>query len=170
MTSISLYFAGYSLSIECPEGQYPYGGCSSCFSLVEQASDFDSAIQNCQQLGGQLLTIEDASQLDILGFYLEGLRETRQLWVGYRYHSDGSRIDLEGQVAPAVIGDNGSFVGTTSGNQQTCVGVRGFSLLSLPCAQSLSSICMFTYGGELLTQGLIIIIIIIIIHLNCLQK
>lgn len=138
------------MSIECPEGQYPYGGCSTCFSVVEQARDFDSAVQNCQQQGGQLLTIKDLSQFVRLGRYLEGLREDRQLWVGYRYSSDGSRVDIEGQVAPAVVSDDGSFVGTASGNQQTCIGVRGFSLLSVSCDQSLSSICMFTYGGELL--------------------
>ena len=83
-----------------------------------------------------------------LGRYLEGLNETRTLWIGYRYVM-GSRVDVAGQAAPEVLQDGGNFVsGTTAGDADTCIGVQEGRFVNVPCAERRPFICHFTYAGE----------------------
>ena len=83
-----------------------------------------------------------------LGRYLEGLNDTRTLWIGYQYVM-GNRVDVAGRAAPEVLQDSSNFVsGTTTGNTDTCIGVQEGRFVNVPCAERHPFICLFTYSGE----------------------
>ena len=136
-------------SFHCPAGHYPYGGCSSCFKIVDTSLNFDGARRYCiHDLGGNLVTTEDSIQLTLLSRYLGGLRESRRLWIGYRLSSFGTRIGLKGNQAPDVVQNDRNFNGSTSGDVDSCIGIQGGKYVVVPCDQTLPFICVITYNGE----------------------
>ena len=137
-------------AFQCPPDQYPYpsDACSSCFTIVNERQNFDSARGYCSVLGGELTTTENETNFELLSRYLEGLNESRRLWVGYRYSSSGSRIGLEGNEAPGVVLDDGNFKGSTSGNDRSCVGMENGKFVVASCTIELPFICTIVYNGK----------------------
>ncbi len=74
--------------------------------------------------------------------------EERQLWIGYRYDNEGTRLAVDGEMAPAVILNNNNFVGSTTGDQLTCIAVQGSTLVNLQCTQTQAFACMYTFAGR----------------------
>ena len=83
----------------------------------------------------------------LLARYLEGLREDgRELWIGYRYISNGSLVTADGEAAP-FMEDVFVSAGLGGGEDEECVGVRGGEIFSAPCNRSLSFLCEYNYSG-----------------------
>lgn len=142
-----LGFTGFASSLTCPQNHYPYT-CAACFTIPPSELDFNSSLAFCQNMNGTLITVENSTQMLTLGRYLEGLNETRILWIGYRYVM-GSRVDVAGQPAPEVLQGSRNFVsGTTAGDTDTCIGVQEGRFVNVPCAERRPFICHFTYSGE----------------------
>ncbi len=137
-----------SLSIDCPNGQYPYGGCSSCFNIPDKSLKFDDAAQFCQDSGGSLISVRDKEDFEQLIRYLEGLSEDRILWTGYKYSTTGVRIAVDGELAPEVIQDDRNFAVRTTGTELTCVAVQGAVLVNIECSRAQSFACMYSYEGK----------------------
>ena len=137
-------------AFQCPHDhyQYPSGACSSCFTIVSRNMSFNEAQGRCSLDGGDLTTTEDEINLRLLSRYLEGLKETRKLWIGYRLSSSGSRIGLKGNEAPAVLLDDSNFDGSTAGDVNSCVGIQNGRFFVAPCNDKLPYICTIVYNGE----------------------
>ena len=138
---------GFASSLNCPQNHYPFT-CATCFTIPENELDFNSSLAFCQNTNGTLITVENSTQMLTLGRYLEGLNDTRTLWIGYRYVM-GNQVDAAGRAAPEVLQDSGNFVSGTAGNTDTCVGVQEGRFVNVPCAERCPFICLFTYSGEL---------------------
>lgn len=135
------------LYADCPGGQYPYGSCSSCFTIVNNSESFTDAAQFCRESGGALLSIRDEADFAQLARYLEGLSEDRTIWIGYKYNTTGDRITVDGEIAPEVIQNDQNFVGSTAGDEFTCVAVQGSSLVNVDCSKLQAFSCIYSYGG-----------------------
>ncbi len=152
-----VYIEGYALGFNCPTKQFLYDDCSTCFYL-EEPRTFQEAEQFCKSGGGNLISIQNYSHLARLERYLEGLKETRSFWVGYRYSSEGERVSLEGDPAPDVIREDGNFnLTTATSNQQvdvgTCIGIRKGTFFNSGCSNSLPFLCAYNYTGKLLDSS-----------------
>ena len=137
--------------INCPvTDQYPYGGCSSCFSIPSTTTrnlSFADAEQFCQDNGGSLLTVRDMTDFDQLSHYFDGLSETRPVWIGYRYNTTGVRVALDAELAPRVIQNDQNFVGSIAGDKSTCIAMQGSWLINVACSDTLPFACIYSYGG-----------------------
>lgn len=80
--------------------------------------------------------------------------ETREFWVGYRYTSDGARVDTAGRNASDVIYNSDRFVaGREVGGASSCVGLRGGEFFSDLCTSEMLFLCEYTYSGILMTPS-----------------
>ena len=143
-------------AFQCPPDHYPYpnDACSSCFTIVDGGLNFEAAQGHCILLGGELTTIQNETDFELLSRYLGGLRETRKLWIGYRLTNSGSRIGLEGNEAPDVVRDDNNFNGSTSGDDNSCIGIWNGKFIVAPCTNALPFICTIVYNGEWLQDSL----------------
>lgn len=144
--------------LNCPEKQYPYT-CPSCLSITaEETSEFDSAEESCRNSDGGLVTIEDSSQFQRLGRYLEGFNlSSNRLWVGYRYSGSGNRIDTDGKTASPVLLNQNSFAPGDTHRTDDCIGIQMGLFFSAPCSESLGHVCVHLYEGT----GTMLILIIV---------
>ena len=144
-------FTGLASALSCPQGHFPYS-CSTCFRIATNELDFDSSDAHCQNKSGFLITVDNSTQMLMLGRYLEGLNDSRKLWIGYRYASTGGAVDMAGQAAPDVLQDGTNFAGgATAGGANTCIGVQEGRFFNAPCTEGYPFICSYTYSGKVPT-------------------
>ena len=144
-------FTGLVSALSCPQNHYPYS-CSTCLTIATNELDFNSSNVYCRNRSGILITVDNSQQMLTLGRYLEGLNDSRRLWIGYRYTSSGRPVDMTGQAAPAVLQDNRNFEGgVIAGDTNTCIGVQMGSFFNAPCTEGLAFICSYRYSGKVPT-------------------
>ena len=136
--------------LNCPEKQYPYT-CPSCLSITaEETLEFDSAEESCRESDGDLVTIEDSSQFQRLGRYLEGFNlSSNRLWVGYRYSRSANIIGTDGRAASPVLMDQSNFAPGDTHRSDDCIGIQTGLFFSAPCSEPLGHICVHLYKGTM---------------------
>lgn len=141
---------GFTQAVSCPPSQYNYRGCYTCFQLVVISTGltFDGANQYCRSGGGGLISIPTTTDFVLLNRYLEGLEETRGVWVGYRYTESRERVDVSGAAAPSVLQDSGNFNRSSdSGGTGICIGLQNGKFFGTTCSSLMHFLCEYTYSG-----------------------
>lgn len=106
-------------------------------------------MQVCTSKRGRLLEVAGDADFKRLNRYLEGIRETRKLWVGYRYSASSVRVTVEGGVASDVVLDDGNFgSGNGVNGSTTCIAVKEGRFFDTPCSNFLPFLCQYSHSGK----------------------
>lgn len=136
-----------AVSTSCQTNQYRYK-CNTCFAIEDHPQSFNLAHQFCRDRRGHLLQLKDNTDFSTIKRYLKGLKETRKLWIGYRYNNSNDRVSADGGVASSVILQDENFNHQANQpDEMTCIAINGSFFSDVPCSNQLHPLCAYDYSG-----------------------
>ena len=131
----------------CPQDYLQYGE-QTCFKFFFDTQDsFDGSSRYCQdQETGQLITISNAAQLNLISTYVK-LYTVLPYWVGLRYYNSSVLTDIDGTIV-----DAGLFNLEYQADQGDCVSVIHSSdgdvkISQMDCSQVNNFVCLKKWPG-----------------------
>jgi hypothetical protein len=115
-------------------------------SFSEHNSTQSAAAQECQTVGGALVTVQEELEWEVLQLYLKSLNlSTTQVWVGYRLEG-GEMSGAQWKSAPSSVVESVQRSLAVRGSEAgDCVTVWGGEMVTAECSEEHRYVCVFNY-------------------------